>query len=346
MKKRFGKLGLFLILAIAIITASIILVVFAGEYDSGDGVKWKFDVNGDNATITGVTLTSKTKEFVIPSTITSGEKTYTVTAIKDGAFRDNKNVFGKLTLPSTLTSIGANAFQGTYIFGEIEIPESVTSIGSSAFYNCDFITEVKLPGGITEIKESTFNDCYALGKVNTENIVTFEKNCFYNCRALHYVTIGKNAKTIGQGAFYNCDSLDGIIDNSMLESISSEAYAGCDKIDGFIIPNNLKLTVGDSGKKYFAPYEKESYKVTFLSSPEEYKKQACLSLKGFYTLDSNENYSSVDGVLYSKDGTTLIKYPIQRDEEVYTISDKTATISTNAFYGVLYLDEIVLNKSL
>ncbi len=319
MKKKFGKKALIFILTLLTLTIATVVAVFAANYTVKD-IKWEFSIDGENATITKVVLSSKTKEFKIPSTVKddSTGKEYTVTAIKSSAFQNNKNVFGELTLPKTLTSIGSNAFEGTYIYGKVDIPRSVTSIGSAAFKNCDGITEVSLPSSLIKIESSTFEDCYALGKVNTENIVTFGEKCFYNCRALYDFTISQKAKTIQKEAFYNCDAIEGTLDNSMLTAISSNAFQNCDRIETVILPN--------SGID-FSAYN------------------GCTGLQNYEVLDTNQTYSSIDGVLHTKDGTAILKYPSTRKDEVYKVSDSVTTINTEIFKGTTALKEVVLTKN-
>lgn len=319
MKKRFGKKALIFTLTLILLSITTIIVAFAASYTVKD-IKWNFDIVGENATISSVTLSSKTSEFKIPSKVTddSTGKEYTVTAIKNGAFKNNKNVFGKLTLPDTLVSIGSNAFEGTYIYGTVKIPESVTTIESAAFYNCDGITEVKLPQGITELKSSVFQDCFALSKVNTENIKIFGYRCFRDCRALYDFKISSAAEKIDGEAFYNCDAIEGTIDNSMLSSIAGNAFQNCDRIETVILPN--------SGIN-FGAYN------------------GCTNLQNYKVLATNPTYTSIDGVLYSKDKTTILKYPATRNDEIYKVSDTVTTINADTFNGTTKLKEVVLTKN-
>lgn len=319
MKKKFGKKALIFIFTLLTLTIATVVAVFAANYTVKD-VKWEFSINGENATITKVVLNSKTEEFKIPSKVKddSTGNEYTVTAIGNNAFQNNKNVFGELTLPKTLTSIGSSAFEGTYIYGKVDIPRNVTSIGSSAFKNCDGITEVSIPSSIIKIENSTFEDCYALGKINTENVVTFGEKCFYNCRALYDFTISQKAKTIQKEAFYNCDAIEGTLDNSMLTAISSNAFQNCDRIETVILPN--------SGVD-FGAYN------------------GCSGLQNYEVLDTNKTYSSIDGVLHSKDGTEILKYPSTRKDEIYKVSDSVTTINTEIFKGTTALKEVVLTKN-
>jgi uncharacterized repeat protein (TIGR02543 family) len=80
--------------------------------------------------------------IVIPEAVTYEGLTYTVTAIGDNAFRENSGTgqVTSVTLPNTITYIGAYAFAGQ-IFTSITIPAAVTEIGDYAL-NGLVLTEV------------------------------------------------------------------------------------------------------------------------------------------------------------------------------------------------------------
>lgn len=64
-----------------------------------------------------------------------------------------------------------------------------------------------------------------------------------------------------------------------------------------------------------------------------------------FVADGNENYISVDGVLYSKDGKTLVKYPCAREEKVFEIPSGVTTISNNAFGNAKNLEGVIIPDS-
>ncbi len=75
-------------------------------------------------------------DMVIPQTVTTGGKTYTVTSIGYGAF-SNCSGLTAITIPDTVKTIGDRAFYSTGI-KNLTIGEGVTSIGASAFpYNIE-----------------------------------------------------------------------------------------------------------------------------------------------------------------------------------------------------------------
>ena len=117
-------------------------------------------------------------DVTIPAMVTYDGITYRVTAIKNRAFYDCRDLTS-IVLPDSLTSIGREAFAGCSNLTAITIPEGVTeigqvtfsdcsslttiilpqslmSIGSSAFYNCSSLTSIVIPEKVTEIKAATF----------------------------------------------------------------------------------------------------------------------------------------------------------------------------------------------
>ena len=83
------------------------------------------------------------------------------------------------------------------------------------------------------------------------------------------------------------------------------------------------------------------------------------SLIEFIVSEDNPAYCSVDGVLFSKDMTTLIQFPMaygrledanhretRAPSTTYTIPDTVTTIRNNAFYKCQYVEEIILPQGL
>ena len=67
----------------------------------------------------------------------------------------------------------------------ITIPSSVTSIGSQAFYGCSGLTSLSLPSGITSIGSNAFSGCSGLTSiyVYVEKMPKLGTNMFDGCDA-------------------------------------------------------------------------------------------------------------------------------------------------------------------
>ena len=74
-----------------------------------------------------------------------------------------------ITIPNTVTDIGAGAFQYSALTSII-IPNGVTKIWAGAFHHCTSLKSVTLPNSITQIQRDAFRDCTALTTVVCEAV--------------------------------------------------------------------------------------------------------------------------------------------------------------------------------
>ncbi len=89
---------------------------------------------------------------------------------------------GDYTIPSTVKSIGSNAFNGCSGLTSVDIPNSVSSIGYAAFYGCWSLAELTIPNSVTSIGEDAFYYCSKLKEVAIPNSVTsVDKWAFFGC---------------------------------------------------------------------------------------------------------------------------------------------------------------------
>lgn len=71
----------------------------------------------------------------------------------------------------------------------------------------------------------------------------------------------------------------------------------------------------------------------------------CNSLKNIVVDKNNPNYKSIDGNLYSKDGKTLIRYAIGKEETSFTIPDCVTNIDHGAFEDCKTLESVFMPDS-
>ena len=141
---------------------------------------------------------------------------------------------------------------------------------------------------------------------------------FSYCRALRSITISNSVTSIGGSAFYDCDALTSITIPNSVTSIGSSAFSFCSSLTSITIPNSV-------------------------TSIGEYAFLGCSRLTSIEVNADNPNYTSIGGVLYNKDVTTLICCPGGKTS--ITIPNSVTEIGEKAFYYCSSLASITIPNS-
>ncbi len=181
---------------------------------------------------------------------------YANQTIGDNAFNGCTSLTS-VSLPTTLKSIGMNAFKNCAIT-TLTIPEGVTLISQSAFENNDNLTSVSLPGTLTQISNiysgytGAFEGCAKLKTVTINagsNDAVIGYRTFQDCPSLQSIVIPSNYTTIYYGAFQNCTSLRSMTLKKSGYSyanqvIGDNAFRGCTSLTNISLPTTLKSIGG------------------------------------------------------------------------------------------------------
>lgn len=156
-----------------------------------------------------------------------------VTAIGANAFADiaaltsdGTLVTLNVSLPSTLDTIGDDAFAGCVSLMQIGLPENLTTLGNGAFQNSGLV-QIGLPDSVSMLGTHVFDGCTSLSAVSLSPAVYIIPDyAFAGCSALTAVQIPEGVVAITESAFAN-SGLTAIVIPYMTRSVGKTAFIGC-----------------------------------------------------------------------------------------------------------------------
>ena len=128
--------------------------------------------------------------------------------VSNPGFKDRKGLTS-VTIPSSVTTIGFNAFGGCTGLTSLDIPEGVTTIGPYAFQGSGLVS-VNIPGSVTTIDYNAFDGCKSLSNVTLEEgLTSLSMSMFKGCSSLESIIIPSNVK-LSSTAFYQATLLTSV----------------------------------------------------------------------------------------------------------------------------------------
>ena len=190
-----------------------------------------------------------------------------------------------------------------------------------------YIREMIIDGELTslDIKDSRIvsgGEAYYKDFISytTDNDIV-GSNMFYECKNLMFLHLPNSAIKIDLSAIVFCDNLKVLdLPVSCEELGSYGAITNCERLEQV----NIFAKLHTIGSMNFG---------------------GCPNLKAFNVVDTNNWYSSEDGVLFSKDKKNLLIYPMGKVDVTYIIPEGTEQIEESAFESAI-LQELYIPSSI
>ena len=206
------------------------------------------------------------------------------------------------------------------ISGSGKIEDCRSDIDQPWYSNRSDITSVVIEPGVTSIGSQAFYECSNLTSITIPSgLTSIGEQAFGNCTGLTSITIPSGFISIGDYAFWNCTGLTSITIQNGVTSIGTGAFWNCTGLTSITIPSS----------------------VTSIGVNVFYN---CTGLTDITVDSSNPSYCSESGVLFNKDKTTLIYYPLGKNGS-YTIPDGVTAIGDYAFYYCSGLTSVTIPSS-
>lgn len=278
--------------------------------DAGDDQFYYAKAGNGKAVVTGIKTVTDT-EYEIPETIVIDGEKLKVTQIGSNLFINNRYI-QKIILPNTIEEIGDKAFFGSSL-QQITIPASVVNIGERAF-----------AGNPTNYSYNSLSKIQV--RAGNESFMQRNEN----------LLLSKDGKILLQSArdggrpsyYYGYDAAGnyGRIEINPLDGIEQIASGAMDGCQASEIKVPATLSDIDASTLMYMPY---------------------LQTINVDTL--HQELCSVDGILFSKDTTSVVYFPYYKsrysDFLNYELPVKVQTIEKFAFYNSQF-ESLTLSDSL
>ena len=247
-----------------------------------------------------------------------------------------------LTLPSSMDIIEESAFVSCNI-GHIALGDGLREIRSYAFDNTTF-ESIDIGSGVKTMGDYVFSEFLECSIALPSNVEEIGKMYYDQYRTLRIEDGSPCFKLIDR---FLCSQDGKILYAIQFDYETDSNYDGIYEIvipdcveeiaDGAIYwPGPCRVILHGNIKKageiyYSLDAGVSENNVFFVSKNLTSLNTRSIFCESYVVEEGNEVYSAKDGVLYSKDGKTLIAYPSNRSDPSFTIPEGVETIGSYAF---------------
>jgi hypothetical protein len=185
------------------------------------------------------------------------------------------------------------------------------------------------------------------GKGAMPSSMTFQKN-----KKIKKVVIKKGVTSIPVKAFYKCKNIKSIEVANTVKKIGQEAFSTGGNLNKLTIPGDFKIKLmGDDDAFYYLG----SANTVVFSTKLTLENAAYLNTGTFKLYKKDPKYKSIDGVIYTKDGTEIVRVPWKKKELViadgckifhlWAVGYATGDGEGDSLYGCTNLEKITIPSS-
>ncbi|MDE7389036.1 MAG: leucine-rich repeat domain-containing protein [Muribaculaceae bacterium] len=278
-----------------------------------DGICYDIAANGKSVTVTYHDINDGfyTGDVVIPDSVIHGLVRYPVKEIGQFAFFNCQGL-NSVTMGNEITAIGDQAFCYCYWLTDVRFSQRLQRIGDYAFQYCEDLTEVNLPASLTFIGSEAFTYCRSLSAFNID-----DDNNVYT-------------------------AIDGVLYTKSRRQLVMYPAAKTDP--DLILPDETEIL-----QYYALAPQPHLHTITLgpkLKTLRSGTFSECTALREINVSPDNPYWCSIDGVIYDKNVTTLLAFPMYSVIDAFEVPSTVTTLADLSMLSAKRIIELSLPASL
>ena len=276
---------------------------------------------------------------------------------------------------------GAKLYVDYDLVTNLVVPEGVGAVNQYAFYGCLSILSVTIPSSVNVIEEGAFGACYRIvevvndsslyidgsydnGELGTHAINIYNAYDNFEGTQIYYyddyliyggdlligyegydtnLILPSHIGAIHNYAFYGESEIEIVVIGESVYYIGNYAFADCDSLQAVEILNGTCNSWGVFEGCDSLQYVFLGEGVYDISCSSVFVN--CESILEINVSYDNPYYMSMDGNLYSSDGSTLLKYASGKTDSSFEIPYGVSSIGEGAFSYSAFLQDVSLPNS-
>lgn len=288
-----------------------------------------------------------------------------------------------VSLPSALQSLGAYAFSNCHSLRRVLFGDNLKTLRSYVFNSCVSLQTLELPGWLERIERFAFKDARVKELRFSRTLKEIEPQAFRGSKvdkvgapsALENLLVGafceehnpqttwlsacdvrpysvsedereyvvsRGSKILPSESFARRVKMETAILPDGLERIGDKAFYECSQLADIRIPESVTSIDEDAFLRCVSLVQ-----LDLPARLERLEPTATTGLRSLKRIDvpaTNRFFKTVDGVLFSKDGSQLLRYPPKKRGATYTIPDGVLSIEQGAFEDCSELKKVAFSK--
>ena len=187
-----------------------------------DYLKYSYHTGLKTATVIEIVTPDDVTELSIPGTVEIDNTSYVVDKIAPSVVFSNKAKITSLIVGKGVKDIGANAFKGSSNLASVSLPTTLTTIGDYAF-NGTKLTELHIDS-VKSIGAGAFGGTL-ITELHLDSVKTIGASAFQNCGSLKKVWLPSTLTSIGEKAFDSCKSITHVDSRSLSPTLGAGLFS-------------------------------------------------------------------------------------------------------------------------